>query len=110
LVSDLLKTGGRYILNGYGRPIWCEDTKPYALLNYYVQSTAVDVALSGFRNIINRLKQYDLMSMIRPVFILHDGIFFDIHEVAYHIIPKIEKLGSKNIKGYENVDFYLRME
>lgn len=110
LVSDLLKSSGRYILNGYGRPIWCEDTKPYALLNYYVQSTAVDIALSGFMNIINRLKRYDLMSIIRPVFILHDGIFFDVHEDAYHILPKLEKLGSKNIKGYENVDFYLRME
>jgi hypothetical protein len=110
LVENLLKADGRYILNHYGRPIFCEDTKPYALLNYYVQSTAVDVAMMGFMNIINRLKEYQLTDMIKPVFILHDALILDIHEDAYHIVPKIEKLGSKNIKKFENVDFYLRSE
>ena len=110
LAGDLLKTRGRYILNHYGRPIFCEDTKPYALLNYYVQSTAVDVAMLGFLNIVSRLKEHNLLDKIRPIFILHDALFLDIHEDAYHIIPKIEKLGSTGIKGFKNVDFWLRME
>lgn len=110
LAGDLLKTGGRYILNRYGRPIFCEDTKPYALLNYYVQSTAVDVAMLGFLNIINRLKEKSLLDKIRPIFILHDALFLDIHEDAYHVIPKIEKLGSTGIKGFKNIDFWLRSE
>lgn len=110
LAGDLLKTRGRYILNYYGRPIFCEDTKPYALLNYYVQSTAVDVAMLGFLNIVSRLKEHKLTDKIRPIFILHDALFLDIHEDAYHIIPKIEKLGSTGIKGFKNVDFWLRME
>lgn len=110
LAGDLLKTHGRYILNYYGRPIFCEDTKPYALLNYYVQSTAVDVAMLGFLNIVSRLKEHKLTDKIRPIFILHDALFLDIHEDAYHIIPKIEKLGSTGIKGFKNVDFWLRME
>ena len=110
LAGDLLKTGGRYILNRYGRPIFCEDTKPYALLNYYVQSTAVDVAMLGFLNIINRLKEKSLVDKIRPIFILHDALFLDIHEDAYHAIPKIERLGSTGIKGFKNIDFWLRSE
>lgn len=110
LAGDLLKTRGRYILNYYGRPIFCEDTKPYALLNYYVQSTAVDVAMLGFLNIVSRLKEHKLTDKIRPIFILHDALFLDIHEDAYHVIPKIEKLGSTGIKGFKNVDFWLRME
>jgi len=110
LAGDLLKTGGRYILNYYGRPIFCEDTKPYALLNYYVQSTAVDVAMLGFLNIVSRLKDNRLTDKIKPIFILHDALFLDIHEDAYHVIPKIEKLGSTGIKGFKNVDFWLRSE
>lgn len=110
LAGDLLKTRGRYILNYYGRPIFCDDTKPYALLNYYVQSTAVDVAMLGFLNIISRLKEKKISDKIRPIFILHDGLFLDVHEEAYHIIPKIEKLGSTGIKGFKNVDFWLRLE
>jgi hypothetical protein len=110
LAGDLLKTGGRYILNYYGRPIFCEDTKPYALLNYYVQSTAVDVALLGFTNIINRLNEKGLSDKIRPIFILHDALFLDIHEDAYHVISKIEKLGSTGIRGFKNIDFWLRSE
>jgi hypothetical protein len=110
LAGDLLKTGGRYILNYYGRPIFCEDTKPYALLNYYVQSTAVDVAMLGFLNIVSRLKDNHLTDKIKPIFILHDALFLDIHEDAYHIIPKIEKLGSTGIKGFKNIDFWLRSE
>ncbi len=110
LAGDLLKTGGRYILNHYGRPIFCEDTKPYALLNYYVQSTAVDVAMLGFYNIVNRLKEKCLLDKIRPIFILHDALFLDIHEDAYHVIPKIERLGSTGIKGFKNIDFWLRSE
>ncbi len=110
LAADLLKTGGRYILNYYGRPIFCEDTKSYALLNYYVQSTAVDVAMLGFLNIVSRLKDYQLTDKIKPIFILHDGLFLDIHEDAYHVLPKIEKLGSTGIKGFKNVNFWLRME
>ncbi len=110
LSEDLLKTGGRYILNYYGRPIFCEDTKPYALLNYYVQSTAVDVAMLGFMTIINRFKQYKLFDMIKPIYVLHDAILLDVNEEAYHIIPKIEKLGSIGIKKFENVNFWLRSE
>jgi len=110
LSVDLLKTGGRYIMNYYGRPVFCEDTKPYALLNYYVQSTAVDVAMLGFLNIVSRLKEKNIEGMIRPIFILHDALFLDIHEDAYEVIPKIEKLGSTGIKGFKNVDFWLRSE
>lgn len=110
LADELLASNDKIILNKYGRPIFCEDTKPYALLNYYVQSTAVDVALHGFMNIINRLKEFELDAMIRPIFILHDALLLDIHEDAYHVISKLEALGSGGIKKFEDVNFWLRME
>lgn len=110
LANELVKSNGKFILNKYGRPIFCEDTKPYALLNYYVQSTAVDIAMNGFMNIVNRLKQFELSDIIRPIFILHDALILDVHEDAYHVISKLETLGSTGIKLFEDVNFWLRTE
>lgn len=110
LSENLLKTNGKYIQNLYERPVLCDEAKPYALLNYYVQSTAVDVALLGFSAIINRLTEYNLLDMISPVFILHDALILDIHEDLEYVIPKLEKLGSTGILKFKHTNFFLRAE
>jgi len=110
LSEDLLKRNGKYITNYYGRPVVCDDTKPYALLNYYVQSTAVDVALLGFFAILQRLDKHELLDLVRPIYLLHDALILDVHNEVGHIIPKLEKLGSTGIMKFKHVDFFLRAE
>ena len=110
LSEDLLKRNGKYITNYYGRPVVCDDTKPYALLNYYVQSTAVDVALLGFFAILQRLDKHELLDLVRPIYLLHDALILDVHNEVAHIIPKLEKLGSTGIMKFKHVDFFLRAE
>ena len=61
--------------NYFGRPIWNqEETKSNIILNNYIQSTAVDIALLYFSSLINEL---DISKSV-PVFIIHDAIVFDI--------------------------------
>ncbi|MFA6049846.1 MAG: DNA polymerase [Candidatus Paceibacterota bacterium] len=108
LSEDLAKTNGKYIYNLYGRPIVPDDAKPYALLNYYIQSTAVDVALLGFGAIINRLREYKISDMVRPILILHDALILDIHKDLEYVIPKLEKLGSTGILKFKQENFFLQ--
>lgn len=101
---------GKFIYNLYKRPIFAESTAPYVLVNYFIQSTAVDVALNGFANIIERLIKSGGFSMIRPLFVLHDALIVDVHNNAAHLLPKIAKAGSVNIPGFEETRFWLDIE
>ena len=63
------------IRNGYGRALRVEDES--TLVNYFVQSTSVDIALLGFSQIITRIKNETLD--IIPLFVLHDALIIDVH-------------------------------
>lgn len=66
----------KFRLNYFGRPIWnLNEQKPHTILNNFIQSTAVDVALEGFSKLI---KQIDTDNC-RPIFVIHDAIVFDVH-------------------------------
>jgi len=66
----------KFRLNYFGRPIWnLLEEKPHTVLNNFIQSTAVDVALEGFSNLINNVD----INVCRPIFIIHDAIVFDVH-------------------------------
>jgi len=110
LAGDFVKSNGKQISNLYGRPILCEGARPYVLLNYFIQSTAVIVALLGFEAIINRLRENDLADMIRPIFFLHDAILIDIHNDLDYVVPKLERLGSTGIPKFKNHDFFLKAQ
>lgn len=65
--------------NFYGRPIWnLEETKENILINNYIQSTAVDIALLYFSEIVSKVDTDKAV----PIFIIHDAIVFDI-ETSY---------------------------
>jgi len=110
LLEEYLENDAKHIKNIYGRPIQCEDTAPYKLLNYFVQSSAVDVALCGFGQICDRVKKAGLQHKIVPLFILHDAIFFDIHNDYEYLVPKLCAAGSTKIANYEDTNFWLKME
>lgn len=65
-----------YRKNYFGRPIHNEEeTRTNVIVNNYLQSTAVDVALKYFCKLID-LVDYE---KCKPLFIIHDAIIFDTH-------------------------------
>lgn len=106
LATEYQQNNQEKIYNFYGRPIWCKGTSPSTLVNYYVQSTAVDVALYGFRQILNRISDADALAKFVPLFVLHDALCLDVHNSVLHLVPKVMKAGLK-IPGLEETKFYL---
>ena len=90
---DFVKTG--HVVNRYGRHVVLEEPREHLMLNSYAQSTGVDVAMLGFHKMIELLRSRD--SNIRPLFILHDGIFFDIKKNS---LSAFEGLSPLRINGY----------
>lgn len=62
------------ISNYYGRVVSVPDER--LLLNTYVQSTAVDIVLHGFLNIIKAVPATQAV----PLFVLHDALIMDASE------------------------------
>ena len=99
------------IENFYGRKIKLDSDEMYKLINYFIQSTAVDVALLGFHKMletINKIKGAN--NFIIPIFILHDAIIFDVHNKLEHVVPKLCEIGSKNIYNLEETKFWIKGE
>jgi len=108
ILQGYQKTSGTFLRTFYGRHLTPEDGKPHALLNYYVQSTAVDVALLGFQKILQKLSETPgAFEVIVPIFLLHDGLILDVHKDVEHLIPKLCSLGAKDIPGFKNQIFWM---
>ena len=73
-VTKELKDNG-CLYNAYGRRIDSGDSPTHVLINHFIQSTASDAALLGFRNIIKNLPV-----MSSPIFLLHDALVIDVHK------------------------------
>jgi hypothetical protein len=109
LVSEFAINARSHVRNFYGRYVICPAARRYVLLNYYVQSTAVDVALKGFNQIVQKIESAKLLTKIVPTLILHDGLILDVHnEVCEASLPHLLKFGSENIDGFPGVKFYLK--
>lgn len=63
-------------------------------INYYAQSTGVDVALMGFNEIVNRLGP----DGIRPLFVLHDALILDVREDRIRDVESTEEV---KVQGFE---------
>jgi len=109
VASNFYNEDKEVLYNLYDRPITFNNVESYKLLNYFIQSTAVDVALFGFTEIINRLNKAQTDAII-PLFILHDALILDIRNDVKHLIPKILKAGSINIPKFEKQFFYMTDE
>lgn len=102
--------GSTFIKNLYDRPIFGSGIAPYVLVNYFIQSTAVDIALFGFSKIVEKIIQAKATKMICPIFILHDALILDVHKDAQVFLPKLAKLGSTGIPKFENMRFWIEIE
>lgn len=74
LQSQLAELG--YIMNAFGRRIRPKKEAPRILYNYYIQSTAVDAALLGFSDLIDRAREAGVE--IEPLFVIHDALMVDV--------------------------------
>ena len=109
LTQEYNKNNGKMIYNQYGRPILCDKTAPYVLVNYYIQSTAVDVAILGFNKIWNKIKEIGATEYCKPIFVLHDALILDIHPDIKPHLEKIANLGTK-IPNFETNKFWLEVQ
>lgn len=108
LYSEWITNNQKYITNFYGRRIKTETS--HTLVNHYVQSTAVDVALLGFKNILTYLEGLERLNDIVPLFILHDAIIFDVNLNVLELINGLCKVGSVEIKNLETTTFYMSID
>jgi len=74
LQSDLGRSGE--IRSMWGRPL-PEATETHLLVSHFTQSTAVDVALGGFGDLLERITSEDLD--VVPCYVLHDALLLDVH-------------------------------
>jgi hypothetical protein len=105
---DLQKNGHKFLRTFYGRHISPDDSRPYTLLNYYIQSLSVDIALLGFKKILDRIAMVPkASSLIAPVFFIHDAMVLDVHSSMEHHLTNLMNLGSKNIPGFTEHVFHM---
>tara|TARA_B100000963_G_C22617697_1_gene668199 strand:+ start:942 stop:1985 length:1044 start_codon:yes stop_codon:yes gene_type:complete len=79
--------------NYFGRPIWnLKENRENILINNYIQSTAVDISLLYFSNLV------DVTNNIVPLFVLHDALIVDIDDKNFNDIKKIVEKGYVNDK------------
>jgi hypothetical protein len=105
LLQEWEANGRAFILNHYGKRLDTRDAKPYMLLNYYVQSTAVDVALYGFRNILRALVGEN---QIVPLFILHDALILDVHIEKMEKLQELCEVGASEIPLFPGCKFPIK--
>lgn len=99
-VIELVKILGNdkpYIENCFGRPVFLDDrnTPDYKLVNYFIQSSAADLALQSLYSVVKYIKDNKLKS--GPIYIHHDAIAIDVHPSERKHIENI-----KNIMENEN--------
>jgi len=108
LFDEWKQTEYRFITNFYGRRVKTEST--HTLVNHYVQSTAVDVAMLGFKNILEYIDDLDKFEDIVPLFILHDALILDVNENCFSLINGLCKLGGTDIKDLQSTVFYMSID
>lgn len=116
LSRDLMYSNRKTIKSYYGRPILCEGVRPSKLTNYFIQATAVDAALSGFRKIVKHINRFfkDDKLLVKPIGYVHDSLIIDVsadsESLADEAISELEDIGSTEIEGFEGINFYLRRQ
>ena len=90
--------------NFWGRPL-LEARDPHLAISHYTQSTAVDVSLMGFSDIMNRVESEDLL--VQPVFVLHDALLVDCHPDS---ISRMREIASEGVEIDRLGHFYLSFE
>lgn len=100
--TDFIKSGK--ITNRFGRPVLIDDPLDHVMINYYAQSTGADVALVGFSTIVKKMEKE--APGVRPLYVLHDGLFLDVPKEHIEYVNNIKTV---KVKGYVQA-FVLKSE
>lgn len=76
LVGDYRATGR--VRSHFGRGITPSSSAPGVLINSFIQSSAFDVAMAGFRHIVDLLAAHLIEA--RVFFYIHDAMIFEVSE------------------------------
>ena len=77
-------------INFFGRPIWnIQEEQGNKIVNNFVQSTAVDVALSYFSELCDKIN----LDLCKPIFIIHDALVLDVHKDYINTCKNIVQTG-----------------
>lgn len=100
-VKSDMETSGR-TTNYFGRPIISppdRNVRDAVLFNWLIQSSAVDVALQGFRDLATRLKSLNVE--FSPIFVIHDALILDTKRCHLDLI-KTQCASGCEIEGLAN--------
>jgi len=90
--------------NTEGRPLWnLDEEKENILINNFIQSSAVDIALGYFSNLSNLINKEESVIL----FVLHDAVILDVKDSYLNSIKEIAE------KGYDHPtlgNFPLKLE
>ena len=82
------------VCNKHGRYLELDDPQDHLFVNTFAQSTGVDVALLGFKSVMDRLG----IDGVRPLFVLHDALILDVRSDR---LKDVENISSVKVHGYE---------
>ena len=86
------------ISNYFGRPLFFARPDDHLLVSHYVQSTGVDVCLTGFSNVIDYINMTGMQTV--PIFLIHDALLLDVPKEELSQVSKLQELGS-NISEFD---------
>ena len=75
IMKTRLKEDG-FLQNFFGRPLFFENSSDHVLFSHFIQSTAVDVAMSGFSGLKHEMKAREMY--MNPLFIIHDALVLEV--------------------------------
>ena len=78
--------------NCFGRPINPSSYRDSLVYNNWLQSSAVDVSLLGFRKLIKRFRDFNIK--FNPLFLIHDALIID---ASPEMIEKLEPESDINV-------------
>lgn len=100
-----------YVTNLFGRRVDTRQARNSILVNYWNQSTAMDLACLGFSKATMGISQYLRTKLVFPLFLVTDAFYLDIHNsVADEVNARIIQEGSKGLPKFENVEFFLKVK
>jgi hypothetical protein len=86
------------IENALGRPLFPKTTSKHILVSHFIQSTAVDIALCGFSQL---MKNFEMSGVtVDPLYIIHDAIVIDVEESQYSAVKAIVDDGITHDLGH----------
>ncbi len=91
--KQFIETG--HVVNRYGRRVKIDEPLDNVFINYYAQSSAVDVALLGFSQLVEHLREK--APRTRPLFLITDALVLDVHDDEVQLVEEIEAL---KVPGY----------